>query len=50
MLVKLHGELRVECGETMRHDAPGVLGKNDANTALPGNSIRAHTAARVKRR
>ena len=32
MLVKLHGELRIECGETVSHGAAGVLGKNQANT------------------
>ncbi len=30
MLVKLHGELRIECGETVRHGAADVLGKNQA--------------------
>ena len=28
---KLHGELRVERGETVRDDAPGFLGEDDAN-------------------
>jgi len=49
MLVKLHGELRVECGETVRDDAAGVLGKNDANARDRSSATRfAHSRSQSK--
>ncbi len=45
MLVKLDGELWVECGEAVRDGAAGVLGKNNANAGDRAPEIRfAHTS------
>src|ERR1700682_710912 len=50
MLVKLHSELRIECGETVRDGAADVLGKNQAKAGDRSPATRfARAAARVKR-
>src|SRR6266849_5941023 len=40
VLVKLHGELRMECGETVRDGAAGVFGKNQAKAGYRSPATR----------